>query len=51
MQTLINISDRLVKTTTDSFTRYLYHKIAWGERLIGIVGAKGTGKTTMLLQQ
>jgi len=24
MQTIINISDRLVKTATDSFTRYLY---------------------------
>ena len=50
MQTLINISDRLVQTTTDSFTRYLCNKITWEERLIGIVGAKGTGKTTMLLQ-
>jgi len=50
MQTLINISDRLVKTTTNNFTRYLYHKITWDARLIGIVGAKGTGKTTMLLQ-
>jgi predicted AAA+ superfamily ATPase len=50
MQTLINISDRLVQTTTDSFTRYLYSKITWEDRLIGIVGAKGTGKTTMLLQ-
>ena len=50
MQTIINISDRLVKTATDSFTRYLYPKITWDERLIGIVGAKGTGKTTMFLQ-
>ena len=50
MQTLINTSDRLVQTTTDSFTRYLYNTITWEERLIGLLGAKGTGKTTMLLQ-
>ena len=50
MQVLIDISDRLVQATTDAFTRYLYNKITWEERLIGLVGAKGTGKTTMLLQ-
>ena len=50
MQTLINILDRLVKATTDNFTRYLYNKITWEERLIGLLGARGTGKTTMLLQ-
>ena len=30
--------------------RYLYHQINWDARLIGIRGARGTGKTTMLLQ-
>ena len=33
-----------------SFTRYLYEKINWDNRLIVIKGAKGVGKTTMLLQ-
>jgi len=32
------------------FTRYLYHEIHWQNRLIAIVGSRGTGKTTMLLQ-
>ena len=50
MQIIIDISDRLVQAATDNFTRYLYHKITWEERLIGLIGAKGTGKTTMLLQ-
>ena len=45
MQTIITISDRLVQAATDSFTRYLYDKITWEERLIGITGAEGTGKT------
>lgn len=43
-------SDRLVKDTNIKFIRYLYPNIDWSNRLIGIVGAKGTGKTTLLLQ-
>ncbi|MCR5455160.1 MAG: AAA family ATPase [Bacteroidales bacterium] len=30
--------------------RYLYSKIDWNERLIGIKGARGVGKTTLMLQ-
>jgi predicted AAA+ superfamily ATPase len=30
--------------------RYLYNNIHWTNRLIGILGARGTGKTTLLLQ-
>jgi predicted AAA+ superfamily ATPase len=30
--------------------RYLYENIRWTNRLIGILGARGTGKTTLLLQ-
>mgnify|MGYP002623666150 CR=1 FL=1 len=33
-----------------TYFRYLYATIDWSERLIGIKGAKGVGKTTMLLQ-
>jgi predicted AAA+ superfamily ATPase len=33
-----------------SFVRYLYGQIDWANRLIGITGARGAGKTTMLLQ-
>ena len=50
METLLIKSDRLVQDTTVNFVRYLYHNIEWDNRLIGIVGAKGTGKTTLLLQ-
>lgn len=41
---------RLVNTDT-RFTRYLYDVIHWDARLIGILGARGAGKTTMLLQR
>ena len=41
---------RLLAGTDLTFTRYLYEKINWDNRLIVIKGAKGVGKTTMLLQ-
>jgi len=50
MEFLIIKSDRLVQDTNINFIRYLYSNIEWNNRLIGIVGAKGTGKTTLLLQ-
>ena len=33
-----------------SFRRYMYDKIPWESRMVGIVGPRGVGKTTMLLQ-
>ena len=50
MESLIIISDRLVQYTNTGFVRYLHSEIAWDNRLIGIIGAKGTGKSTLLLQ-
>jgi predicted AAA+ superfamily ATPase len=32
------------------YTRYLYNRIHWENRLIGIVGSRGVGKTTLVLQ-
>lgn len=50
MDTLFKTYGRLLADTDLSFTRYLYDKINWDNRLIVIKGAKGVGKTTMLLQ-
>ena len=50
MDTLFKTYGRLLADTDLSFTRYLYNKINWDNRLIVIKGAKGVGKTTMLLQ-
>lgn len=41
---------RRVKEVSLSHKRYLYGQINWKSRLICIRGARGTGKTTMLLQ-
>lgn len=41
---------RRVRDVTLTHKRYLYRQINWDARLICIRGARGTGKTTMLLQ-
>lgn len=43
-------SDRILNATKTTYFRYLYNEIDWEDRLIGITGPRGTGKTTMLLQ-
>ena len=50
MDILLEQSERLVAATNLNFKRYLFNTIHWNSRLIGIKGARGTGKTTMLLQ-
>lgn len=39
-----------IQNVSSEFHRYLYDKINWSDRLIAIKGARGVGKTTMLLQ-
>lgn len=41
---------RLLDATSNKYHRYLYKDIDWDNRLIGITGSRGTGKTTLLLQ-
>lgn len=50
MITLLEQSDRLIASVNLDFKRYLFDVIKWSNRLIGIKGARGTGKTTLLLQ-
>ena len=50
MEKLINLSRRIINNVSLDFKRYLISKIDTEQRLIGIKGARGTGKTTMLLQ-
>lgn len=50
MERLFKTYGRLLAETDLSFTRYLYDAVNWDNRLIVIKGAKGVGKTTMLLQ-
>ena len=50
MQGLIATYNRIVEQTDCRYLRYIHKKIEWQERLIGIKGARGVGKTTMILQ-
>jgi len=50
MISLLEQSEHLLNNTRLDFKRYLFHQIKWNNRLIGIKGARGTGKTTLTLQ-
>ena len=50
MRTLYQKYETLLQNTPTDFKRYLYEEIAWNSRMIGIIGARGVGKTTMILQ-
>ena len=50
MRTLYQKYETLLQNTKTDFKRYLYKKISWDSRMIGIIGARGVGKTTMILQ-
>lgn len=51
IQPLINTYHRRLAATDLRFKRYLYEQINWDVRLLGIKGARGVGKTTLLLQR
>lgn len=51
MDQLIEISQAKLAGITTQPKRFLYTKINWNWRLNGIVGARGTGKTMLLLQR
>lgn len=51
MNNYFETSSRLVTATSTEIVRYLYHLVDWNQRLIGILGARGTGKTTLMLQR
>ena len=50
MENLIKIYKKLLKETDIRFQRYLYHQIDWENRIVGIRGPRGVGKTTLMLQ-
>ncbi len=44
------LEKRILNELASSYKRYLYHTIDFSSQIIGIVGARGVGKTTLLLQ-
>ena len=50
MERLYEYMNRQLKSVNDEFHRYMYDKINWGNRMLGLVGPRGVGKTTLFLQ-
>lgn len=50
METLFQYSNQLIAQVDTAFKRYVYHRINWNNRLVGLIGPRGVGKTTLILQ-
>lgn len=51
MERLLAFSERKQQANQPDFVRYLMEKIDWNQRLIMILGHRGVGKTTLILQK
>ena len=51
MDRFILKSEKKRNEVTDTFVRYLWKEVDWSQRLILLLGHRGVGKTTLLLQQ
>ena len=50
MDKLFEYSHKLIQETDTKFFRYMYDNINWKSRMIGLIGPRGVGKTTLVLQ-
>lgn len=50
MDRLYENMQRLLANTTSNFHRYLFDQIKWDNHMLGLVGPRGAGKTTLFLQ-
>ncbi len=48
--TLIAYQNEMLRQTPHTFHRYMYDRIKWESRMFGLVGPRGVGKSTLLLQ-
>ena len=47
---LLQLSQQIIAQEVPLYRRFLFSKIDFDERLIGLIGSRGAGKTTILLQ-
>ena len=50
MDSLFEFQENLLRPVKNDFRRYLHKQINWNQRMIGIKGPRGAGKTTLMLQ-
>ena len=48
--TLAAFMEKQLQQTTSTFHRYMYDQVSWQSRMFGLVGPRGVGKSTMILQ-
>ena len=50
MERLFEYSNKLINKVDTGFLRYMHSEINWKGRMIGLIGPRGVGKTTLVLQ-
>lgn len=50
MEELFSYQNKILQSVNNKWHRYAFEKIDWNQRLFGIKGLRGVGKTTLLLQ-
>jgi uncharacterized protein len=50
MEQLFQYSNQLISQVSTGFKRYAHSDINWQNRLVGLIGPRGVGKTTLVLQ-
>ncbi len=50
MESILSESDRKISGVSMEFVRYMIDEINWNSQLVAVKGARGVGKTTLLLQ-
>ena len=50
MERLFEYSNKLINEVSTGFLRYMHSEINWKGRMIGLIGPRGVGKTTLVLQ-
>lgn len=47
---LLAYQNEQLRRVPTAFHRYMYHRLPWDSRMVGLVGPRGIGKSTLLLQ-
>ena len=50
MNVLFEFQENMLRPVKNDFRRYLHSQVNWKQRMIGIKGPRGAGKTTLMLQ-
>lgn len=50
MDTLFEFQENILHSVNNDLRRYLHQQINWNQRMVGIKGPRGAGKTTLMLQ-